>query len=512
MRSLAELKSKWFIPTDDSHLNGIPCRRVANGGSSPLNVSTDGNTVTPLIDGKDYMRTWHADLAALHGEPGAELYHTNWRFEGAKTLGERAGGDALDEIAEAKRNGVGTYVLACRNLACLRFNQPSIWRLRRLGVRTAYLDDRFPSGGSNHQKFSVMKSEGGASVVLGSVDIARTRWDTPEHLAVDPDRDPKYGMQTHDTAVRIEGPAVADVERTFRARWNDSASGSGTSRGTSIKLAITSPIASSPGKGTHSVQVLRTYGITSSTSGYSWSPVGEFTVWASHMNALRRAASYIYIEDQYFLPFDWPPSFSRAGHARDTDIVYQLGEAMKRGVNVVVVAPSAINPSFWGRNQKYHRDVAVNYLHGVRAAGSPGNVVVASLHNGGSDIYVHSKLMIVDDEFISIGSANVTQRSMATDSELQIGIVDEAGRLARELRTKLWAEHTGLQEDDLSDPAAAFDIFRESTEMRLGHLKPYPVDPLSVFPSTSTSTAPRRGHGAMIRRGIDPYAGPRALR
>src|SRR5207245_2544844 len=92
--------------------------------------------------------------------------------------------------------------------------------------------------------------------------------------------------------------------------------------------------------GTHSVQVLTTYGITSRVYGYSWAPVGDFTIWASYLNAIKKASTYIYIEDQYFYPFDWPPCFTRTGVAQSTDLIYQLGQAIGRGVQVLVIVPA----------------------------------------------------------------------------------------------------------------------------------------------------------------------------
>ena len=512
MPSLAELKSKWFIPMDGSHPDGVPCRRGPARDASPLNVSTDGNTVMPLVDGKDCMRAWRDELLALHGAPDAELYHTGWRFEGVNTLGARAPWtDALEDLVDAAQHGVDIYVLACRNLRCLRFNRSLIKHLRLQGILTACLDGRFPPGGSNHQKFTVMKSSAAASVILGSADIAKTRWDSSEHSAEDPDRDPTYGEQTHEIAANINGPAVADVESTYRERWNDSTSRRGLRPVRPPRSAITTPLSSFSGGGTHSVQVLRTYGITSAAFGYSWSPAGEFTVWASCLNAIKKASSYIYIEDQYFLPFDWPPCLVRTGLARDTDIIYQLGEAMKRGVDVMVVT-MAKPTSVWYAYQKYQRDIGVNYLRSVRATGSRGDIVVASLQFGGSEIYVHSKLMLVDDEFVSIGSSNVSQRSLSSDSELQVAVVDEENRLTREFRVKLWAEHSGLPAGSLDDPDIAVGVFRSSVADRLGHLKPYSVDPLSTYPPSAASTPPPPGHPTLMRLGIDPYAGPRNLR
>ncbi len=192
------------------------------------------------------------------------------------------------------------------------------------------------------------------------------------------------------------------------------------------------------------------------------------------------------------------------------DIVYQLGEAMRRGVNVAVVTPSNAEDSTHVY-QKYQRDIGVNYLKSVRAAGSAGDVVVASLQNGTSDVYVHSKLMLVDDEFLLIGTTNVGQRSMTHDGEIHIGVVDANEDFAREYRKALWAEHTGRAASALDDPTAAFALFKADMAASAGHLKPYPADPLSVYPPAAGTTAPPRGHGAFIRNLIDPYAGPSAL-
>jgi phosphatidylserine/phosphatidylglycerophosphate/cardiolipin synthase-like enzyme len=57
------------------------------------------------------------------------------------------------------------------------------------------------------------------------------------------------------------------------------------------------------------------------------------------------------------------------------------------------------------------------------------------------DVYVHSKLMIVDDVFTTLGSANINTRSMQVDSELNICIEDPA--ITRPLREHLFGVHTG---------------------------------------------------------------------
>ncbi|KKO62907.1 Cardiolipin synthase [Janthinobacterium sp. KBS0711] len=57
------------------------------------------------------------------------------------------------------------------------------------------------------------------------------------------------------------------------------------------------------------------------------------------------------------------------------------------------------------------------------------------------EIYIHSKLMLVDDVFMTLGSANLNQRSMAVDSEINIATVNY--RVATDLRKRVWHMHSG---------------------------------------------------------------------
>src|SRR4051794_11344327 len=135
MPTLAELKAKWFITLDGGQLNGLPNRRHtpdADAGENALAVSTDGNTISPLIDGLAYMSEWHDKLLALHGQPGAEMYHAGWRLEDVFTKGLSVSTHgALDDLIAAKTTGaVPTYVLVSGHTFSLPFNRPSMIRLR----------------------------------------------------------------------------------------------------------------------------------------------------------------------------------------------------------------------------------------------------------------------------------------------------------------------------------------------------------------------------------------------
>ena len=76
--------------------------------------------------------------------------------------------------------------------------------------------------------------------------------------------------------------------------------------------------------------------------------------------------------------------------------------------------------------------------------------------SGGDPIYVHAKIAIVDDSWLTIGSANLNEHSLFNDTEMNIVTRDEA--LVRATRLRLWAEHLELPIEAIDrDPVALID-------------------------------------------------------
>ncbi len=506
--TLEQLKEKWFIDVNNS--NSFPPSNRHIG--SKVKPFTDGNKVVLLRDGHHYMSAWHRTIQAMVASPdpsACEIWHTGWRLENVRTEGNsKPDSGALELLKAANQAGVKVLGMLSRHVPGLIQNHPTVNWLVFHGVKGVLFDNRFSLVGCGHQKFTCMRMPNNSVAMLGSIDISKTRWDRSTHAHKDDERDQTYGKPTHDTGIMITGPAVSDIELSFVERWNDSTRRRGL-EGYPEQLPLPPPITtpiSAPGPvegGTHSVQILHTYGCTSEESGYSWSSRGEFTLWASYLNAIMKSSRYIYIEDQYFLPFGWPPYSKRTGIVQQRDLFYQLEQAIiKRGVKVLVVTPSNAE-DVSHMYQKFQRDVGISNLQfAARSSAHGGEFVVASLKNSTSDIYVHSKLLIVDDEFILIGSANVCQRSMTYDPELSVGIVDEANLLAKNFRKALWAEHLGCSETDVDDPLIGYRMFKSTTENQktLGHVCSYP--PLELF------HRPPVGHLTAIRKFVDPYGGP----
>ena len=76
-------------------------------------------------------------------------------------------------------------------------------------------------------------------------------------------------------------------------------------------------------------------------------------------------------------------------------------------------------------------------------------------------VYIHSKLMIVNDVFTTHGSANINTRSMQVDSELNIA--HEWASVTQALRRRLWGMHTDNRGGQ-DDPVKAFKAWQKIIE------------------------------------------------
>ena len=124
----------------------------------------------------------------------------------------------------------------------------------------------------------------------------------------------------------------------------------------------------------------------------------------------------------------------------------------------------------------------------------------------GTPIYVHAKVCIVDDQWMTIGSDNLNLRSWSHDSELTCAVVDPDDELPRNLRTSLWAEHLGLPEDDAR--LAGLDGALALWEARLGA----PGSRIGRHDPPALSRRTERWAARAYRRFYDPDGRPRWLR
>ena len=300
---------------------------------------------------------------------------------------------------------------------------------------------------SLHQKIAIVD---GTHAFVGGIDMLielsgdYDRWDTHSHHYSSPLRrneKERTPHNWHDAHALIEGPAAGDVEQNFRQRWNEVIS----RHGWDSQLLVPEHPIPVPVQSTSLVQVARTIPVlTYSFAGEN----GIQGIAQLYANALSNAQSFVYLENQYF----WMHAFlgiDRPNLGIDSpDMKRNLAElaaALQRGATVAIVLPDHPNVG------RAFTDGGLTRLRAAAPeAAAQGRIqafcLAASVEIDGEEdyrpIYVHAKVTIIDDLWSTIGSANLNNRGMRDDTELNVATLD--AELARGLRVLLWAEHLEL--------------------------------------------------------------------
>ena len=447
--------------------------------SSEIRAWTTGNLVTPLVHGRTYFVRLHEVLLGL--SEGDHLQLAAFRVDADELL-DGPGSEMGGLVAAAAARGVDVRGLVWRSQPhAAEQSEPENAAFVR-EVQDAggdlLLDARTRRGGSHHQKLVVARHPGEPSrdvAFLGGIDVARSRGDDGDHAGdrqamTFPDA---YGARPpwHDVQVEVRGPAVNDAALTFRERWEgstpldlpsplrmvwDRTYHAGAMTGGDLPATLPDP----PEAGPHAVQVLRTY--PARWRRYPFAPLGERSIAAAYRKVLDRAHRMIYIEDQYL----WAPGIARLlGRALQADPELHLIAVVPRWADKQGRASA---PSLLGRERAI--DVC-------RAAGGDRFAIYDVENHAGTPVYVHAKVVVVDDVWAMVGSDNMNRRSWTHDSELSCAVLDAtrderapqdpagsgdgARVFARSLRLTLWREHLdrpadGSGDGDLLEAAEAF--------------------------------------------------------
>lgn len=456
--------SDWFLPTSER-------------------AWTTGNLVIPRVHGAAYFDRL-TEVIGRAGQ-GDEVYFTDWRGDADELLGP--GGPTVAELlCGAARRGVRVRGLLWRSHSdhfsfSAQENQRLGLQINEAGGQ-ALLDQRVRRAGSHHQKLVVVRHPEHPDdnvAFVGGIDLCHSRRDDATH-AGDRQRQPmdrRYGPRPpwHDAMVEIRGPAVRDVLDTLLQRWNDPTpldhrnpyrrlrqrAADMPRHPTPTPTAAARP----PAAGSHHVQLLRTY--AAKRPPFPFAPHGERSIARAYERVFAKAQRLIYVEDQYL----WSKVVART-----------LAAALQRTPTLQVIAvvprfPDADGP-FTGPPNRLGQRAAMELLG--KAGGSRFNAY--DLHNDqGTPIYVHAKVCVVDDQWMSCGSDNFNRRSWTHDSELTCAVVDPDGDLPRRLRTQLWSEHLGLAADDprLADLEGAADLWRQRVGAPGSRARPHRPAPVS---------------------------------
>ena len=302
------------------------------------------------------------------------------------------------------------------------------WRHRRIDFK---FDTAHPVACSHHQKLVIIDDD---FAVCGGIDMTTRRWDTREHLEDEPGRKRPDGQPYgpwHDLTMMMEGEVAGELERLGRARWVRAG-------GKPLSKPHPDPGSAWPDNLAPHFEDVEV-GIARTRAEYDNDPKID-EIETLFLRQIAGAKRFVYAENQYFtsrticeaiakrLSQPDPPEF--------TIVMPHTGEGWAEA--------TAMDPA---------RDELVAALEELDTH-DRFNLYVP--YTGETPIYVHAKLMIVDDRILRVGSANMNNRSMGLDSECDVFIdCDRPGNAKAEpairaIRESLLSEHLGILKQDVS--------------------------------------------------------------
>lgn len=287
-------------------------------------------------------------------------------------------------------------------------------------------DSAHPVGCSHHQKIAVIDDK---FAVCGGIDMTTDRWDTREHVHNDPRRKRPAGRHYdpwHDATMLLEGDIAQALSALGIARW---AAAGGK------ELALCEPQEETAWPESITAEFRDVELGIARTRAKHGDCVQISEIEQLFLEQIKRAKKFIYAETQYF-------ASRRIAEA----ICERLAEPDPP--EFVIVNP--LHADGW--LEQIAMDSARSALREVvEAVDHAGRFRIFTPYtSGGTPIYVHAKVTIIDDEVLRVGSANMNNRSMGLDSECDVFI--DATRPAnahvddqiRNLRLSLIAEHCGM--------------------------------------------------------------------
>lgn len=409
-------------------------------GSIPFAVSSSypvrgGNLLRPLIDGQPaFSRICEAIEEARH----SVWLTVTFMWASFRMPGDR--GTALDVLGRAAARGLDVRVIFWRP-----DRETEQWKANAFWGAPQHLDllergngaisvrwDRAAPGFCQHQKsWLIDAGEETETAFVGGINLNPHSMVLPGHFGEG---------HNHDVYVEMVGPSVVDVHHNFVQRWNE-ASERGVAdgrwgQGSEHDLSFPAKVPAS--KGEAIVQVQRTVHAGRYSNGHAapgHQPYdiasGERSNLEQYCTAISSARSSIYIEHQ---------------HIEVNEIVECLRAALQRGVEVVLVLPAeaVIAP-----NLEALRTFEKCTLAGIAGIGTDGKR---------KPVWVHAKLMVVDDAWATVGSCNLHSASAFGNSELNVAFWHP--ETVRALRVSLLSEHLGRDTADLDD-CTALRLFRD---------------------------------------------------
>jgi phosphatidylserine/phosphatidylglycerophosphate/cardiolipin synthase-like enzyme len=379
-----------------------------------------GNAIEILIDGSQALPAIADELSRAR----SHVHLTGWHFSPDFALTRDDEPlilrNLLAELAE--RLDVRVLAWAGAPLPLFRPSRRDVRKMRDQLIRQTKiqcaLDAKERPMHCHHEKTITIDDR---VAFVGGIDLtyeSGDRYDTHRHR-------PRASVGWHDASARIEGPAVGDVAEHFRLRWHEV---------TGERLA---PVKPAPPAGTIDLQIVRTV----PEHVYTAIPRGDFNILESYVRAFRAAERFIYIENQFL----WSPEIEAV-------LWDKIVNPPHADFRLVLMLPAKPNS---GADDT--RGMLGHLIDGDAGAGRLlATTLYARSGNLADPVYIHAKIGIVDDAWLTVGSANLNEHSLFNDTEMNV--VTHNPELATQTRLRLWSEHLELPIEQIpADPIQVID-------------------------------------------------------
>ena len=409
---------------------GRNCWRVEKAGRAALIVDAEGYyrcALQAMLKAKSQIILigWDVDTRVKLADEPPE--------EGVPT----ALGPLLSWLSK-RRPGLDIYILAWdEGLISVPGRGTTMFRMLRWAADrkvTIKWDSTHPLDASHHQKILVIDD---ALAFCGGIDITADRWDTRDHKDEDPGRKRPFTRRAyepwHDAIMALDGAAASALGDLARIRWEAA---------TGKRLPV-------PPRGSHAwpdelEPTFRDVPVAIARTRGKDGPIEEVReIEALFVDLIRAAKRFVYVETQYF-----------ASRVIAEAIAERLGEPL--GPEFVIVNPKT---AYGWLDEAVMSPARYELMQSLRQHDRHGRFrIYTPVTEKGADIYVHAKVMFVDDLYLRVGSANMNNRSMGLDSECDVlidGSADaETQRKIASRRIDMLAEHLGKE---AAEVAACFN-------------------------------------------------------
>lgn len=373
--------------------------------------------VAPLVDGVEYYAAvrsaliraerqvfiigweFHSEIDLLRGEDAERAEaESDWPVRLADLLEAMVGARPELEVRILIWEGSSLFALERQHLPRMKRPWDKHERIKLVWDRDT------PPLGSQHQKLVVVDDR---VAFVGGMDLTKSRWDTHEHRLHDkrrrnPGLIPGYGDPYHDAMLAVDDEAAAKIGAWCRERWR-------RATGEEVEAPGREEVEDPWPEGVRPLLTDREVEFALTQPDYGGREELR-AVEASFIEQIRDAKKLIFVETQYLA----------SGKLVDA-LCDRLRE--EDGPEVIVILPFGCPGKLQSMAMDTRRDELFERLREADGHGRFG-VYWATLHDCDTErpfehsVYIHAKVMVIDDRLLRIGSANFNGRSMGLDTEL----------------------------------------------------------------------------------------------